>query len=118
MKELCENYLDAKLKEQAAKMVRLQAEAELIKAMKPKKLEGVETKATDGFKISVSSKLTRKLDYNAYQELKLPENMGFVDLKPAINLKNLRMIERIDPALAAKCITSKPAKPSLKVEGV
>ena len=118
MKALCQAYVMAKSRETSAKETRLKAESDIIEAMKLSKLEGTETKATDGFKISVTSKLTRKLDYKAYQELQLPENMSFVDLKPTINLKNLRMIERIDPALAAKCVTSKPAKPSLKVEGV
>ena len=118
MKTLCQEYVMAKAREKAAKETRLIVEAALIEAIGPTKLEGTETKATDGFKVSVTSKLTRKLDYGAYQELQLPENMSFVDLKPAINLKNLRMVEKLDPALAAQCITSKPAKPALKVEGV
>ncbi len=50
--------------------------------------------------------------------LQLPENMSFVDLKPTINLKNLRMLERIDPDVVAQCVTTKPAKPSIKIEGV
>jgi len=118
MKELCQAVIMAKANERAAKEIRLTAEKELLKAIHPTKMEGTETTATDGFKISVTSKLTRKLDYEAYQELQIPENMSFVDFKPSINLKNLRMIERIDPSLAAKCITTKPAKPTIKLEEV
>jgi len=118
MKDLCMKFMEAKAREAAAKEERLKVEAELLAAIKPEKLEGTETRATDGFKVSVTSKLSRSLDYDAYQSLGLPENMSFVDLKPAINLKNLRMIERLDPALVAQCVTVKPAKPSIKVEEV
>jgi len=118
MKKLCEAYIMAKAREKAAKEERLSAEANLLAAITPTKEEGTETRATDGFKVSITSKLTRKLDVKAYRELDLPENMAFVDFKPAINLKNLRMIERIDPALAAKCITTRPGKPAIKIEEV
>ncbi len=115
MKELCQKFIMAKAKEAAAKAERLKVEKELLEVANPTKLEGTETTATDGFKISVTSKLTRKLDIDAYASLELPENMQFVDYTPKINLKNLRMLERIDPNLVAKCVTVKPAKPSIKV---
>ena len=118
MKELCQKYLAAKAMEAAAKSERLAVESELLKAINPTKIEGTETSATDGFKVSITTKLSRSLDYDRYQSLGLPENMGFVDLKPEINLKHLRMIERLDPALVAQCVTTKPAKPSIKVEEV
>jgi hypothetical protein len=118
MKELCVKYLIAKANEHKAKADRLAAERELLAVIKPEKLEGTETRATDGFKVSVTHKLSRDLDYERYQALNLPENLAFVDLKPSINLKNLRMIERLDPALVAQCVTVKPAKPSIKVEEV
>ena len=118
MKELCKKLMEAKAVEAAAKEERLKIEAELISAFDPTKLEGTETKATTGFKVSVTSKLNRTLDIDAYQAMNLPENMQFVDFKPAINLKNLRMIERLDPGLSAQCVTVKPAKPSIKIEEV
>ena len=118
MKELCMKFMEAKAKEAAAKEERLAIESELLEAIKPAKLEGTETRATDGFKVSVTSKLNRTLDYDKYQTLGIPDNMSFVDLKPAINLKHLRMIERLDPTLVAQCVTVKPAKPSIKIEEV
>jgi len=118
MKEICQKYLEAKAAESAAKEERLKAEAELLEAVKPSKIEGTETKATDGFKVSVTSKLSRKLDLDAYKAMDLPGNMAFVDFKPAINLKNLRMMERMDPTIVAQCVTVKPSKPTIKVEEV
>lgn len=118
MKDLCRAYILAKAREKAAKEERLKVEADLISVINPTKAEGTETMAAEGFKVSVTSKLSRKLDLKAYQALELPDNMTFVDFKPSINLKNLRMLERIDPALVAQCITTKPAKPSIKIEPV
>lgn len=118
MQELCKKFIEAKNREAAAKEERLKIEAELLAAIEPEKLEGTETRATDGFKVTVTSKLTRSLDYPAYQAMDLPENMRFVDLKPSINVKNMRMMERFDPEIVAQCVTVKPAKPSIKVEEV
>lgn len=118
MRDLCITLHNAKMREKSAKEERLQAEANLLAAFSPQAVEGTENKETDGFKISVSSKLTRKLDYKAYQELNLPDNLSFVDLKPNINLKNLRATDRLDPALSAYCVTTKSAKPSIKVQEI
>ena len=117
-KKLCREYILAKAKEKAAKEQRLEIESKLVEVFEPSKDEGTETKAIDGFKVSVTSKLNRSLDIDAYHSLNIPGNMAFVDFKPQINLKNLRMLERLDPAMVAKCITTKPGKPSIKVEGL
>ena len=114
MKELCEAYLRSKEAEVNAKAVRIAAEEALIQAIGPSKLEGTETHATDGFKISVTSKLTRKLDFDSYVGL----GLDFVDMVPKINLANLRVYEKTNPELVAVCVTSKPAKTSIKVTEV
>jgi len=118
MKELCMQYMMAKAREKAAKEERLQIEDALLNEFKPSKEEGTETKAVDGFKVSVTAKLNRVLDYEAYRQLQLPENLCFVDLKPEINLKNLRILEKVDPAIVAVCITTRPSKPTIKLEEV
>jgi len=118
MKELCQKFLEAKAKESAAKAERITIEADLISAVNPAKLEGTETRATDGFKIKITNKLNRSLDYDRYLSLDLPHQMQFVDHKPTINLKTLRVVEKVDPALVAQCVTVKPAKPSIKIEEV
>lgn len=118
MENLCRELLDAKAAEEFAKNRRISIENKIAALFDPFKLEGTETKKTGKYKISVTSKLTRKLDYEKYQALQLPENLGFVDFKPEINLKNLRMMERIDPAIVTQCVTVMPAKKSVKVEEV
>jgi len=96
---------------------RVAAEEELA-ALIATKDEGTDTAKTGMFKVSVTSKLNRTLDYEAYQAIEsgLPEGVRCVDLKPSLNLKKLRALEMVDPALPATFITTKPAKPSVKIE--
>ena len=118
MEELVTKYLNAKAAEDAAKQARLAAESELVQAVANDKMEGSKTTATPDWKITVSNKLTRSLDYQAYQSISatLPPNLQFVDLKPEINLTKLRHVEAIDPAIVAQCVTVKPAKPSITIK--
>ena len=89
-----------------------------ILATIPPKLEVSQTIPVHGWKLTTTHKLTRKLDFDAYQALDLPENMQFVNMKPTIDLFKLRAIEMLDPALVAQCVTVKPAKTAIKIEEV
>ena len=115
LQDLCSDLIAAKEALAFARDDVLSIENEILK-LAPEKLEGSQTLPTPGFKLTITSKLTRKLDYDAYQALDLPESMEFVTLKPSIDLFKLRAIERLDPALVASCVTTKPAKTAIKVE--
>lgn len=119
MEQLCKQYLKAKAKEAEAKEARLVIEKEIIANCADAPLEGSKSLVPGGrFKLTVTTKLNRKLDFDAYRAMDLPENIQFVDLKPAINLKKLRAVEMVDPVLVAACVTTKPAKTSIKVTEV
>ncbi len=115
---LCQEYLLAKKLEAEAKATRLAIEEKIVEQFAPLRPEGTESKVVDGFKISVTSKLKRSLDVKAYEAMNLNESMRFVDFKPSINLKNLRAVEKVFPQVVAKGITTKPGKPSLKIEAI
>jgi hypothetical protein len=110
-------YLEAKNQEDTAKQNRLAAESALVAAIGNDNLEGTKSIQTSTFKASVTNKLTRTLDMDQYLCIRdtLPETLQFVDLKPTINLTRLRHLEAVDPSIVAKCVTVKPAKPSIKV---
>lgn len=116
---LVARFLEAKEAEATAKAHRLALETEIFEQSLGEKLEGSETESSsDGrFKITITRKLTRKLDYKAYQEIEnsLPATLRFVTYKPEIDLKILRAVELVDPSLSAMCITTAPAKPSIKI---
>lgn len=114
---LCQHWQELKRREEEARKQRLLFEADLLDLI-PHKLEGTETTTADGYKISITTKLTRKLDFAAYKALALPDNLAFVTYKPEIDLKKLRAVEMVDPALVALCVTSSPAKASIKIEEV
>ena len=117
LQDLCKDLVFAKARLKAAQDNILKIENQII-TMIPPKLEGSQTIPLDGYRLSVTSKLNRKLDFDAYQALDLPENMQFVNMKPTIDLFKLRAIERLDPALVARCVTVKPAKTAIKIEEV
>jgi len=100
--------------EHQARERRLAVEAEIL-ALMPVKHEGTVTDKEVG--LSVTYKVTRKLDYEAYQAIAegLPEGLQCVDMKPTLNLKSFRALELVDPSLAASFVTESPAKPSISI---
>ena len=115
MKDLLLNFLIAKSNEDAAREGRIAAEEAIIAKMGNLKLEGTTTKEVENYKVAVTTKLTRTLDYDKYIALDLPSSLRFVDFKPTINLTAYRAALLVNPTIAL-CVTSKPAKTSVKVE--
>ena len=109
-----------KAQEGLLKIERQGLEAELAAMIGNDKLEGSKSVKFDGYKITVTNKLTRKLDYEAYQTIEesLPEGVRCVDLKPTLNLKKLRALEAVDPSISAQFITTKPAKAAVTIKEV
>ncbi len=116
--DLCEKLLTAKAWEEQAKQARLTAELELLAALGPLKPEGTNRFTDPRYKITVTTKLSREIDFEKYEALSLPEPLRFVDYVAKINLTKLRHIEAVDPSLITSCVTTKPTKPSIKVEEV
>lgn len=119
LEELCNALVYCKQNEDGYKAERIAVEEE-IATMLATKDEGTDKAETGQYRVTVTSKLTRTLDYEAYLAIEdgLPEGVRCVDLKPSLNLKKLRALEMVDPDLPAHFITTKAAKPSVKVEVV
>ena len=116
MQDLINLLIQAKVEESRLKEVRLKLEDEIAKRIGNQKLEGTASQETETHKVTVSNKLTRSLDLDAYLDIRESLPLEFVDFKPSINLKNLRHIEAIDPDIVARCVTVKPAKPTINVK--
>lgn len=116
LQDLCEQLMFAKRDSEECKKEVLRIE-KLILDLAPPKLEGSQTLPAPGFKLTITSKLTRKLDYDAYLAIATPAT-SFVTLKPSIDLKQLRVVEQEDPAMVAQCVTVKPAKTAIKIEEI
>ena len=120
LNELAARHQQYKDEESAAKERRLEIEDLIVAAMHDLKDEGTVSEKTDLFKISVTTKLTRTLDYPAYIaiEADIPEGIRCVVLKPELDLKKLRAMDMVRPEFSAQFLTTKPAKASVKVEAI
>jgi len=117
LESYCTAMVHWKQEEDAAKKKRTEYE-ELISSALATKDEGTDKAEIGAYKVTVTSKLTRTLDYPAYLAIcdGLPEGVRCVELKPSIDLKKLRALEMIDPSLPAHFISTKPAKAAVKIE--
>lgn len=117
----CNEWRAYKRAEDMAKENRVKAEEALIALLAFNKLEGSTTQKQGDYKISLTAKLDRKLDIDAYLaiEQQLPDTMRPVKTKIELDLKGIKWMEENAPeqfALVAPCITTKPAKTAVKVE--
>ena len=117
IEETARRIAELKEREDAAKNERTMLENDLAEAIATKD-EGTESRTAGQYKITVTSKLNRTLDYPAYQaiEADIPEGVRCVKLEPKLDLKKLRAMDAVRPGFSAAFITTKPARPSVKVE--
>ncbi len=93
--------------------------AELLKD--PSKPEGAISQKADGYKVTVTYKVDRKVDSEklqaAWSKLSAAASAAF-KWKADVSVTELRKLEGPDAAAAAVFITSQPASPSIKIEAV
>ena len=111
-------WIKYRSEEDSAKALRVAVESEIAERM-PGDDEGTVSKESKGLKITVTRKLSRKVESN-YKEFMddFPKDLNPIALKPSVDLKVLRAIEKANVTLATiahKFITVKPAKPSVKI---
>lgn len=110
-------WIEAKKAEIEANKKRVDIEDELI-ALLGAKTEGSETHNIDDFKIAITGRLNRKMDWDVFDKLNIPADMQPVKIKREIDLKGLRYIEDNEPTIykkLAKAMTVEPAKTSVTV---
>lgn len=120
LETLASEWTQAKIEELAARDRRL--------ALEQRMLEGVElpTEGTKRFDagphvVVVRCELDRKLDAERWAQVEheIPEDRRPVELKPQLVMKGVRWLADHDPenyARLCRAMTTKPAKPSFKVE--
>lgn len=98
---------------------RIEIEKAIIKVLGiATEFEGSQSYDVDRTKVTITKKLSRSLDFKAYQGMHfLPENQ-FVKMQPKIDLKKLREAEKNFPKEVAECITTKPKKTSVIIKEI
>lgn len=114
----------AKRTESLASAARVDAEKDLI-ALLPVKDEGSVTMKGEAYKVLITYGFNRTLDVAALEAIKseVPTNLfeQAIDYKPSLVLAGCRWLMNNEPetwAILAQAVTSKPSKPSVRVEQI
>jgi hypothetical protein len=115
LEALCIDIFLLVAEEKRLSITRTEKQNELAQ-MVATKLEGTDHAESNHYKVTVSSKLTRKLDYKEYLKIEDELPVKCVNLKPTLDLKKVKMLEELDPEWTSDFITTKPAKAAVKIE--
>ena len=110
----------AKSKKEELEETILDIEGKIV-AVTGVKTEGSEMTESCFYKITTNGKIYRRLDNMIYQEIKnhIPESLNPVVLKPSIDLKKLRSLEKNAPLVYetfCKALTITPGKPGVIIK--
>ena len=120
---LAQQWIDAKDAEAQAVAHRRAIEDELIALLGEPKDEGTFNYETDQLKVTVTQRMTRRVDADLLQEIAIDAGL-FDHLKDLFRWKpeiNMRAWRDSDPAITgalAAAITTTPSKPSFKIEAI
>ena len=111
------DWMDAKNQEVAANKRRLELEEELLSHLTAK-TEGSESHQVGPYKVTLTGRLNRKVEWDMLAKLGIPEDMLPLKHKPELDLKGLRYLESNEPETYntfCKALTIEPAKTSVTV---
>ena len=117
---LARDWLDAKRDEKKANMRRLDIEAQLAEALETKS-EGASTTHIEGYKITATQPVTRKVDPVAWEKVKnkLPTILWPVKFKLEADATGCKYLANNEPELwsmVAEAFEAKPGKIGFKIE--
>ena len=111
------DWMDAKNEETTANKRRVEIEEELLSFLTVK-TEGSESHQVGPYKVTLTGKLNRKVDWDAVPKLNIPEAMLPMKQKPELDLKGLRYLENNEPEVYntfCKAMTIEPSKTAVTV---
>ena len=122
LKPLAQAWLDAKHAEATANAERLKIEAQMVEALEVP-TEGSKTHKIEGYKITVTQPVTRKIDADAWAKVssKCPTAMQPIKTKIEADATGCKYLAENEPAIwkrIAAAFETKPGKVGFKVEAV
>jgi len=119
---LAQAWIDAKRAETAANAARIKIEAEMIAALEIPD-EGSKTQKIEGYKITVTQPVARKLDVDMWEKVKglIPAEMAPVKIKIEADAVGCKYLAANEPKLwrkIAKAFETKPGKVIFRIEGI
>ncbi len=85
--------------------------------------EGTVTEKTTNHKLTVTFKMNRKLDDGVWARIRnqIPDNLHPVRYKAEVDTRGIRYLQQNEPdvyLILSEALTTKPAKPYIKVEAI
>lgn len=120
LEQLSADWLKAKAEEAAANKRRVAIEDQIV-ALTGKKDEGSQTIEATGFKVTVTGKVSRKMDWDKWETVKaqIAPNLHPVKFKPELDEKGVKYLQANEPEIYALLpIEVKPAKTAIEVKAV
>lgn len=117
---LCEQWLMHKAAETRAAAARVAVENDIILVV-GRREEGAQSTTVPGFKLTITGKLIRKMDWAKWETVKarIPEVLHPVKLKPELDATGVKWLAANRPELYTLLpIEVKPAKTAVEVERV
>lgn len=117
VEDAASEWMDAKNQEIAANKRRIEIEEELLSFL-TSKTEGSESHQIGPYKVTLTGRFNRKVDFDLLPKLGIPENLLPLKYKPELELKGLRYLESNEPEIYktfCKALTVEPAKTSVTV---
>ena len=115
LEDLCIDLERLLAEEKRLSAIRIDKQNQIVKLVSTK-LEGTDSVQSPSYKVTVSNKLTRKLNYQEYLKVEGEMPISCVDMKPVLDLRKVRMLEELDGSFTSTFITTKPAKAAVKIE--
>lgn len=118
LEQLVAEWRIAKKAEAAANKDRTAIEEQII-ALTGKRDEGSQTHTVEGFKITVTGKVSRKMDWDKWEQVKsqIAPNLHPVKYKPELDEKGVKYLQANEPEIYALLpIEVKPAKTAIEVK--
>jgi len=118
LEELAADWLRAKAEEAAANKRRIQIEEHIV-ALTGKRDEGSKTHEAGAFKVTVTGKVTRKLDWDKWEQVKgqIAPQLWPVKMKPELDEKGVKWLQQNEVEIYALLpLEVKPAKTAIDVK--
>lgn len=118
--EIANELFEARDAEKKANERRVELEEELI-ALLGQKEEGSQTHEVGDYKVTITGKLIRKIDWDLYDKsiaAKIPESLQPVKVKRELDDSGVKYLANNEPQiyrLLAKALTIKPAKTAVTI---
>lgn len=120
VQDLCNEWLQAKKEEAAANKRRVAIEDQIVEQT-GKRDEGSQTHDLGAFKVTVTGKVTRKMDWKAWESVKekIAPPLHPVKMEPKLDEKGVKWLHDHEPEIYALLpLEVKPAKTAVDVKAV